>query len=220
MCPLCWKLYSTSIQVFDHCRQEGRKTGEMNNEQKRRCEIHQALGAVTMGGDFRKFRESLATACGQPRREIPVKELPLDFSNSGRRPYGSCLGTRFIVKNLAPVATKRVDILKNLAHKAGIHHSCPSCWKGFAKPEQVTRHCAIEIDESHAGLLSKDVKTFVRLYKELLEQKALPGQKLDLTHMEIDFDGQMVPDFHKCFHIERILGHLCKYRESLLCNLI
>jgi hypothetical protein len=50
----------------------------MSVEEMRRCEINGALGAMTQGGDFREFRESLATACGQNRSKIPVDDLPLD----------------------------------------------------------------------------------------------------------------------------------------------
>jgi hypothetical protein len=214
VCPLCRTSHSQSHLIFGHCRDEAdKKKDDMSDEEKRKCDLHKALGSVTMGGDFRQFRESLATACGQYRREIPVDELPLDWTKSGRRSYGSCLGTEFIVKNMATSTATRFEILRSLVKNAGIHYACPSCWTGFAKSEHVTEHCDAERDNIHRGLLSKEVKNFVKLYGKLL------GQKLDWAHMkEVEFDGNMVPDFRECFRIDNILGHLSKCWYSLRCK--
>lgn len=214
VCPLCRSTYSRADPAFGHCREEGaKKKDHMSDTEKRKRDIHESLGAVTMGGSFRKFRESLATACG--RSEIPIDKLPLTWTKSGRRSYGSCLGTKFVVENMATVEdmaismVKKLEILKVLLHKAGIHCACPACWIGFSKSEYVTEHCALERGEHHQGLLSKKVKSFVKLYGELL------GKKVNLTHMEVDFDGHGVPDFHKSFRIDKILEHLSKYWKSL-----
>ncbi|KAJ5642254.1 hypothetical protein N7490_006254 [Penicillium lividum] len=213
VCPLCRTTYSRADLVFKHCRHEAKEKDDMSDEQKRICKIHKALGAVTMRGDFREFRESLATACGQDRKEIPVPELPLDLTQSGRRSYGSCLGTNFIVDQMATSTAARLQILKNLAHNAGIHYACPSCWTGFANNSEVTKHCAIESDENHRGLLSEKVDPFMELYVRLL------GRNIDLAHMEVDFDEYGVPHFGKCFRIDNILGHLSECWNSLRCIL-
>ncbi|KAJ6092778.1 hypothetical protein N7486_008067 [Penicillium sp. IBT 16267x] len=144
-----------------------------------------------MGGDFRKFQEGLATACGQKRKEIPVRELPLDLTQSGRRSYSSCFGRKFIVNMMTSSTATKLDILRSLVKNAGIHYACPSCWIGFAKSEYVTEHCGVERDDNHQGLLSKEVKTFVTLYGALL------GQEVDLDSMKVDFDGHGAPDFYR-----------------------
>ena len=214
VCPLCRSTYSRVDAAFGHCREEGAKKKDgMSDTEKRKRDIHENLGAVTMGGSFRKFRESLATACG--RSEIPIDKLPLTWTKSGRRSYGSCLGTKFVVKHMATVEgmaismVKKLEILKVLLHKAGIHCACPACWIGFSKSEYVTEHCALERGECHQGLVSKEVKPFAKLYGELL------GKEIDLAHMEVKFDGHGVPDFHKSFCIDKILGHLGEYWKSL-----
>lgn len=180
---------------------ERKKKNDMSDQKKRICDIHKALGAVTMGGDFRQFREGLATACGQNRKEIPVRELPLDLTQSGRRSYGSCLGTKFIVDMMATSTATKLDILRSIVKMAGIHYVCPSCWIGFVKFEYVTEHCGVERDDNHRGLLSKEMKTFVTLYGALL------GREVDLDSIKVDFDGHGVPNFYRCFGIDEILRH-------------
>lgn len=80
---------------------------------------------MTTSGSFREFRESLAIACG--RIEITVEELQLDFSQSLRRPYGSCLGRDFILKMMSNEFVAKVDIFRNIIGIAGIHYVCPYC---------------------------------------------------------------------------------------------
>ncbi|KAJ5917499.1 hypothetical protein N7466_011053 [Penicillium verhagenii] len=111
VCPLCLIGWSRADKVFKHCRDNGAQKEDMSFEEKWKSEIHKDLGAITQTGDFRKFRESLNTACGH---EIPVQELPVDWNKSGRRSYGSCLATEFIVKYMAPSIAEKYEVLSTL----------------------------------------------------------------------------------------------------------
>ncbi|KAJ5335685.1 uncharacterized protein N7506_005621 [Penicillium brevicompactum] len=172
-----------------------------------RSKIHREIGSVNIGGAFREFREALAIACG--RKEITVEGLGLDFSQSHRRPYGSCLGRDFILKMMSDELAEKIDILRNIIGIAGIHYVCPCCWSGFATSANVLEHCGKEKDEYHQGLLSKKVAPFVEIYGELM------GRSIDFTTLDIDYDGHGVPDFHRCFEIDEVLKQRSWYQGRL-----
>lgn len=203
VCPLCLISYSRADAAFGHCRKKGEEKKNMNEREKMRSKIHREIGSVNTGGGFREFRESLAIACG--RKEITVEELGLDFSQSHRRPYGSCLGRDFILKMMSDELAAEIDIFRNIIGIAGIHYVCPCCWSGFASSDGVLEHCGEKRDDNHQGLLSKEVTPFVEIYGELI------GQSIDYTTLDIDYDGHGVPDFHRCFEIEEVLRHKSKW---------
>jgi hypothetical protein len=203
VCPLCLISYSRADAAFGHCRKKGKEKEGMSDREKMRSRRHRGLGSVTTGGSFLEFRNSLAIACG--RIEITVEELELDFSQPGRRPYGSCLGRDFILKMMSTNFAAKVDIFRNIIGIAGIHYVCPCCWSGFATSDGVLEHCGETRDDSHQGLLSKEVTPFVEIYGELM------GQSIDYTTLDIDYDGHGVPDFHRCFEIDEVLRHKSKW---------
>jgi hypothetical protein len=98
----------------------------------------------------------------------------------------------------------KIDILRIILAKAGIHYVCPCYWSGFATSENVLKHCGEESDVNHQGLLSKEVRPFAELYGRLMEQN------IDYTDMDIDYDGHGVLDFHRCFELDVVLTHKSK----------
>lgn len=198
LCPLCRKPYARSDSVFKHCRDMSeRKNDNMGEKEKLECDIHGAIGQVNMqNGDFIKFRHGLAAACG--RDEISAKELPLSHIRS----YGSCLGLEFIVDMMTSTTETKYHLLRDIVRNSGIHFTCPECWEGLAKPGDIVKHCQTKNDENHKGLLSKNIESFFELYGNLL------GQRVDPSGIEIDFDGDANPDFHRCFDIDKILRNM------------
>lgn len=207
VCPLCLISYSRADAAFGHCRTKGEEKEKMSDQKIVRCKIHSGIGCVNTGGDIHNFRQSLATACG--RREITIEELELDLRPSHRPAYGSCLKRDYILKMMTSEIEARIDILRIILAKAGIHYVCPCCWSGFATSDSVLEHCGKESDANHQGLLSKDVTPFAELYGRLMEQN------IDYADLDIDYDGRGVPNFHRCFELDIVLRHKSKWELYL-----
>lgn len=179
-----------------------------NEEKKKRCLVHRGLGAVNTGGRFRDFLECLTTACGR-KEIITAEELPVDYTRSGRRSYGSCLKLHFILEMMTSQLAAKVRILREITKTAGIHYACPYCLIGFATYDEVQNHCTKERDENHEGLLSTEVEPFARFYGQSMGCMFVP------EILNITFDGYGNPSFDGCFEINEVVRHRSKCKVDI-----
>lgn len=194
ICVPCWMVFSHQNYLYSHFK-----------IQEKTDTIHR--GFAQRESNFSMFLQSYQNAMAW--ENITAEELPIQFSDVGRRNFSFCFALESVLKKKGPhksnSPSEMLSLLKELMEKEKKSHVCPVCWLLF-NWRPLREHCEKIGDDVHKGLMMKDREQFLPWYYQAI------GKEVPANDLPLGQGRKGAHSFQECFKLDLVIRiKICEY---------